>query len=394
MARSEPGAAGQPRLLRAINRRRVVEAVQEHGPLTRSQIAQVVGLSKPTVSEVFVDLEARGLVLEAGRTRGQKGPKAALYDVNHEAAWVVGVDVGHQWVRAALADLSGTVVARRDERARIRSHRTLVEQIGRLAHTVAEERNLRWEQVVQATVGSPGVVDPRGQRLLHAPNLPGWGRPGLVELIREQLGTDVVVENDVNLAALGEHWRGHGRDTATFVYLWIGTGVGMGLVLDGTLHRGAHGMAGEIGYLPLGDTEVELDRGPFEVSVSGDALVALAGASGVQDPVSAQRVFALAREGDPQARAVIEEEARRVARGIAAIVPVVDPELIVIGGGVGHNGDQLLVPLERELHRISPFRPRITTSVLGTDAVLHGAVGLAGSLAWERLLAGEEPSAG
>lgn len=382
--------AGHPSLLRTINRRRVVEAIREHGAMTRSQIAQAIGLSKPTVSEVFAGLEAQGLITEVGRTRGHKGPKASLYDVNNEAAWVVGVDVGHQWVRAALADLSGTIVARRDERARIRSHSTLVEQIGRLAHTVAEERNLEWHQVVQATVGSPGVVDPRGQTLLHAPNLPGWGRSGLVELIRKELGTDVIVENDVNLAALGELWRGHGREASTFAYVWIGTGVGMGLILGGELHRGAHGMAGEIGYLPIGDDEGDFDRGAFELAVSGDALVAMAEERGVAEPVSPQRVFALAREGDAHAREVLMEEARRVARGIAVIAPVIDPELIVLGGGIGHHADQLLMPLEQELHRISPFRPRISTSFLGSDAVLHGAVGLAASLAWERLLSPDD----
>lgn len=382
-------------MVRAVNQRSVVEAVQHHGALSRSQVARVVGLSKPTVSEVFNELISGGLLREVGSTLGSQGPRAALYEVNNEAAWVVGIDVGRRWVRAALADLSGTIVARQDERVRLRSSQTLVHQIGGIARAVTKEHDLDWERVTQVTVGSPGVVDPARGHLVLAANLPGWERQGIVEAIRTEFATAVHIENDVNLAALGELWRGHGRTCQNFAYLWIGTGVGLGLVIDGRLHRGAHGLAGEIGHLPIGIDEPPepppagsspAGAGWFASSAVADAIVRLASSRGVDGPLTLRSVFSLARKGDPLAREVVDAEARLLARAVSTIAAVVDPELVILGGGVGHNGDLLLEPIERELLALTPLSVRVVTSALGTDAVLHGAIGVAVSAAWDQLL--------
>lgn len=382
-------------MVRAINSRSVIEAIQHHGVLSRSQTARVVGLSKPTVSEVFNELLDAGLLLEAGSTRGNQGPRASLYEVNNEAAWVVGIDVGRRWVRAALADLSGTIVARHDERARLRSDRTLLNQIGSIARVVTKERQIDWSQVAQVTVGSPGVVDPARGLLMLAANLPGWERQGMVESIRAAFDSEVNIENDVNLAALGELWKGHGRNIDNFAYLWIGTGVGLGLVIDGRLHRGAHGLAGEIGHLPIGIDEAVLEeavatgqpgRGWFASSAVADAIVQLASARGIEGPLTLRSVFSLARKGDPLAREVVDVEARLLARAVSVIAAVVDPEIVVLGGGVGHNADLLLQPIEREIRSLTPLSVQVINSALGTDAVLHGAVGTAVSAVWDRLL--------
>lgn len=387
-------------MVRAINQRSVVEAIQHHGALSRSQVARVVGLSKPTVSEVFNELLAAGLLRGVGSTLGNQGPRASLYEVNNQAAWVVGIDVGRRWVRAALADLSGEIVARRDERVRLRSSQSLLHQIGGIARAVTKERELDWEQVTQVTVGSPGVVDPARGRLVLAANLPGWERQGIVEAIRTEFATSVHIENDVNLAALGELWKGHGRTRDNFAYLWIGTGVGLGLIIDGRLHRGAHGLAGEIGHLPIGvgeepvataDEAGPAGRGWFASSAVADALVQLASTRGMPGPLTLRSVFSLARKGDPLAREVVEVEARLLARAVSTIAAVVDPELVILGGGVGHNGDLLVEPIERELRSITPLSMPVVTSALGTDAVLHGAVGTAISAAWDALLGPANP---
>ena len=179
--------------------------------MSRAQIARETALSKPTVSQALSALFAAGLVREAGRTSGGKGPTALLYELNPRAGWVVGIDVGRDWVRAAIADVTGAFVARRDERAQVKSAKTLITQIGAVAHGLAADAGIEWRQVTSATVGSPGVFEPeRGQvALAHA--LPGWGRQGLVELVQRELGTKIAFENDVNLAALGEQWQGLGK---------------------------------------------------------------------------------------------------------------------------------------------------------------------------------------
>ncbi|MFL5796871.1 MAG: ROK family protein [Actinomycetota bacterium] len=373
--------AGTPGLLRSINERTVLEVIRTRGPLSRAQVARDSGLSKPTVSLALASLLAAGLTREVGRTSGGKGPGAVLYEINPRAGWVVGIDVGRRWVRAALADITGNIVARRAERARVRGASSLIGQIGAIAHELPAETGLRWDQVTHATIGSPGVFDPLRGLVEMAPNLPGWGRQGIVEAVRDHLGTNVTFENDVNLAALGERAHGHGRTFSDFVYLWIGTGIGIGIVLDGHLYRGSRGAAGEIGYLPIGTADPHdrstRRRGAFEEAAAAGGIVRIAEDLGMRSADSAELVFAAARRGEGVAVRAVEEEARRLALGIASIAPVLDPEAVILGGGVGRSGDLLLDPIERELHELSPFRPRLLVSALGQDAVLHGAVATA-----------------
>jgi predicted NBD/HSP70 family sugar kinase len=210
-----------------------------------------------------------------------------------------------------------------------------------------------------------------------------------VGAVREVLGTNIAFENDVNLAAVGEQWRGLGKEVANFVFLHVGTGVGMGLVLGGELYRGTTGMAGEIGYLPLATADphdpANRRRGALEGAAAATGVVTAAKRLGMRPPLTAKKIFAAARRGDRTAMEVVRLEAERIALAIAAIVPVVDPELVILGGGIGGNGDLLLDPVERELAVLSPFRPRIEISGLGEAATLQGAVAMALQAAQDRL---------
>src|SRR5512133_3189473 len=242
---------GQPRLLRAINERALLEALRRAGPSTRPELARIAGLSKPTVSQALANLEGAGLVRPVGPATPSPGRTAMLYEVDPTAGYVVGIDIGRSWIRVAAADLSGEIVARRDERNRERSATALVRLVSAVAHGVVDAAGLTWDQVAHTVVGGPGVFDPDSDRLLLAPNLPGWSRPGLMSSLREALPPSVALDNDANLAAVGERSYGSGRDADPFVYVSIGTGIGMGIIIDGELYRGAHGAAGEVAYLPL-----------------------------------------------------------------------------------------------------------------------------------------------
>jgi len=386
---TQPIAAATPSLLRAINERSILELIRKMGPVSRAQLARDTGLSKPTVSLALTGLLGAGLVREVGRSIGGVGRGAILYELHPRSGWVVGIDVGRARVRAAIADITGSFVARRDEKARVRSARTLISQIGAIAHDLAGQAGVSWNQITQAVVGSPGVFEPSRGQVALAHNLPGWGRQGLVEAVRAELGTSVVFENDVNLAALGERWNGLGKDVENFVFLSIGTGVGMGLVLRGELYRGANGRAGEVGYLPIGMTDphgrAERRHGAFEAAAAAGGVVRTARDLGMAPPLTAKKVFAAARKGDAIAAEVVRLEARRLGLAIAAVVPVLDPELVILGGGVGQNGDLLIEPIERELDALSPFRPRLEVSALGEEAVLHGAVATALADAQDRV---------
>jgi predicted NBD/HSP70 family sugar kinase len=381
--------AGTPSLLRAINERSVLDLIHVRGPLSRAQVARVSGLSKPTVSLALTGLLDAQLVREVGRSRGERGPSALLYEVNPTAGYVVGIDVGRRWARAELADIAGTVLARVDERAKVGSARTLVAQIGGLARRLASAARVDWGEVTQTVLGSPGVFDPTRDYVAMAPNLPGWSRHGLVDSVRSQLGTNVTFENDVNLAALAEREHGHGRNADSFVFLSVGTGVGMAMVIDGRLYRGAHGAAGEIAYLPIGVGDPRdpsnRRRGAFEEAASAAGVVRLAREMGMPASVTPERIFAAARRGEAAARQAVDVEARRLAMAIATVTPMLDPELVILGGGIGRNGDLLLDPIEQELRRLVPFRPRVVVSALGQDAVLQGAVATALEVAREKI---------
>src|SRR3954452_13259736 len=279
MASQASPQPGTPRLMRAINERTLLDHLRHAGATSRAQLARDTGLSKPTVSQALANLERAGLVRAIGRVSPARGRSAVLYAPDPTAAYVLGVDIGRSWVRVAAADLAGTIVARRDVRNRARSATGLVQTVSEVAHEVVAAGGLTWAQVARTVLGGPGVYDPDSGRLRHAPNLPGWSRPGLMSALREALPPSVELDNDANLAALGERAFGSGRDADNFVYLWVGTGIGLGIVLDGALYRGAFGAGGEGAYLPLPAPESSQAaarararrRGMLEEAASADA---------------------------------------------------------------------------------------------------------------------------
>jgi DNA-binding Lrp family transcriptional regulator len=185
---------GTPSLLRAMNARTLLDRLRRDGPTTRAQLARETGLSKPTVSMALANLERAGLVREVGRESPPRGRAGLLYELDASAAFVMGIDIGRAFIRVAVADLSGDIVARRDERNRARSAQAVVRAVADLAHDVASTGELSWAQVVHTVVGSPGIFDPASGRLRLAPNLPGWSRRGLVDALREALGSSLVIE--------------------------------------------------------------------------------------------------------------------------------------------------------------------------------------------------------
>ena len=371
---------GTPRLLRAHNERAVLQHLRAAGPTSRPGLARIAGLSKPTVSQALANLEAAGLVRPVGPASPSMGRTAMLYEADPTAGYVLGVDIGRAWIRVAAADLSGAIVARRDERNRARGAAALVKAVGEVAHDVVAAAGITWRKVAHTVVGGPGVFDPDSDRLRHAPNLPGWSRPGVMSSLREALPPTVTLDNDANLAAVGERTYGSGRDARTFVYVSVGTGIGMGVVIDGELYRGAHGAAGEVGYLPLGAEDEPARgrdakrRGILEEAASADAVVRTAKRLGMKGATSAKRVFSAARAGDELALAAVDAEANRLALVVGTVAAIVDPEFVLLGGGIGSNIDLLRPPLERRLAELTPLAPPIAEGELGQDAIVLGAV--------------------
>lgn len=374
---------GTPASMRELNQRAVLERLRGGGPATRPRIAADTGLSKPTVGQALLDLEQHGLVRTAGRTISGPGRSAVVYEVDPAAGHVLGIDIGRGLIRVAVADLSGEVVARLDAPNKARSARAVLQAVRSSAEDAVARAGLALGDVVSTVVGTPGVPDHRSATLRQAPNLPGWERNGLLDELSSVLGsTEVVVENDANLTAVGEHQAGAARGVDVFVCATVGTGIGMGIVVDGKLFRGAHGAAGEVGYLPYGWPPASSPprEGMLESAAGAQSVVELAASHGLAVR-TAKDVFRLAREGDPRAEAAVEQEATRLAFLVASVAAVIDPALVVLGGGIGKNLDLLAEPLARTLSHATPLRPKIVPGELGEEAALTGAIATALSTA-------------
>jgi predicted NBD/HSP70 family sugar kinase len=381
--------AARPNLIRRLNEQLLLEQLRERGAVSRSELATSSGLSKPTVGLALASLERAELVRHAGRTTGGRGRTALLYEIRSDAGFVLGLDVGREFVRGAVADLAGSVRARRKTSARSSSGTGRVREVASLAEELLRDSGVERDGVLlQTVVGSPGVVKPDGHALRMAANLPGWERPAVLRDLRRLLGDGTTIENDVDAATVAERDHGHGRDVSTFAFVSVGTGIGMGLVVDGKLHRGAHGAAGEIAFLPLADEPDDSRdvrrRGALESAASSAAVVRAARRAGIRVR-SARTVFSAAAAGDGVAREVVAGEAAIVARALAAIVAVVDPELIVLGGGIG-RAPGFAEEVSTELAQLSPVAPEVRPSALGENVVVDGCLAVGGERLWERVL--------
>jgi predicted NBD/HSP70 family sugar kinase len=380
MATATPPPRATAPLLKDLNERAVLEAIRAGAPISRAEISRRARISKPTVSLALQSLLEAGLVREAAHDPAGPSYGALFFEPVAEAALVLGFDVGARFLRGALCDLDGDVRARHDVESPGADAAEVLAAIVGLRDALLGAAGLDGAAVDGAVVGVPGVIEAQSGCVRLAANVPGLeGMPFGAELERA-LGLPVRVENDINLAALGEQWRGVARGVDDFAFLSIGTGVGAGLVLHGELHQGRHGAAGEVDYVSAGR---EGDVDPCAAALSGVAAGLAKGAETVlAPPYDVREVFAAARAGDAVARAVVQEEARRIALHIVPLAAVADVGLVVLGGGLGANSDLLLEPVRQRLGEWVPYPPRVEVSSLGEAAVLTGAlsVGVRGAL--------------
>lgn len=381
------GRPAGPQLIRALNEQLLLRLIRDGGKVSRADLARLSRLSKPTVSLALANLERAGLARTSGVRTGAPGPAAVLYEVRPEAGFVLALDIGNHFLRGAICDIAGTVRARSVLPVKATTGHGLVAELGELAGKLYAEAGLRAGDITQTVLGSPGVYDPRRDALALAGALPGWDQPTVLAELRRIFSESLMIENDADAAALAERVHGHGRDVDSFAFVSVGTGVGMGLVLGGKLHRGAHGAAGEIGFLPLGtgargDASDARKRGALEAAASAAGIVRAARRAGIRRPVSARSVFAAAADGDERASRVVADEARLVAQAICAVVAVADPELIVLGGGIGQAAG-FCDAVRRELHGLAPVQPELRVSALGDDAVVDGCLAAGSERAWE-----------
>jgi len=395
-----PGrGAGDSRLslLRELGEQAVLETIFRKGPITRPEIAAATSLSKPTVSAAVSRLEHGGLVRAAGRRGGQRGRKPVAYVVSSRAGFVVGGDIGGSNLRVAAADLFGEPICDLRQPTAKDGSRAVGVQVLEMVSEVIDRAGADNGPPLALGISAPGIVDQASGRVTSlAYNVAPEGGFDPLEVLRDRFDLPVLVDNNVNLAAVGERWFGLARGVSTMVFIAIGAGIGMGIIIDDELVRGAHGAAGEIGYLPLvGDPFDPRHRlhGGLEDEIGAAGIVAAFNeARGAGDPeiASVEDLFERAAGGNAAARSVVDHVAARLGTAIATVCAILDPELVVLGGGIGAN-PILLRPARGSAAALVPITARIETSLLGERAALQGAIAVALHAARTMLLSGRNP---
>jgi glucokinase len=293
------------------------------------------------------------------------------------AAYVVGIDLGGTKVSAVLEDAGATCLARHVWPTRT-SRAELEDDLALAVRRLAADAGVAAADIAAIGLGVPGAVDDGVIALV--PNVLGLADPAIVGALAERLGAPLVIDNDVNLATLAEGRKGAAAGVRDFVFIAVGTGLGMGLMLGGAIYRGSRGAAGEIAYMPLGAdpfSTANQRRGALEEVAGGLALGRrYTERTGAAEPVSARQVFARLGGGDAVAAAVVDEAARAVALAVQGIRSVLDPELVVFGGGIGVRGP-FLARVRAHARSLSALELPIHASALGPGAGVLGAALLA-----------------
>jgi predicted NBD/HSP70 family sugar kinase len=379
-------------MLRELGEQAVLETIFREGPITRPEISAAISLSKPTVSAAVSRLEHAGLVRAAGTRPGQRGRKPVAYVVSKRAGFVLGADIGGTNVRVAAADLFGEPICDLKRPTTKDGSRAVGVQILEMISEVIDHAGASHGRALALGISTPGVIDQSSGRVTSlAYNVTPEGGFDPLAVLRGRFDLPVLVDNNVNLAAVGEKWFGLARGISTLVYIGIGAGIGMGVIIDDELVRGAHGAAGEIGYLPLvGDPFDPRHRlhGGLEDEVAASGILAAFKArrdDGDGDASSAHEVFELAASGDAVARSVVDHVASLLGAAIATVCAILDPGLVVLGGGIGAS-PLLLRPVRGAAAALVPITARIETSLLGDRAALQGAIAVALQAARAQLL--------
>lgn len=384
------GHTGDATLLRRVNQSAVLEILREEGPLARSVIARRLQLSPPTITRIVAALLESGLVFERDDGASTGGRPPTLLEFNARASSIIGVYIG-QHMFGALADLNGQILTRRSVVAAPGDEG--VQRLIGLIEDLRCEATMLGLPLRGACIGAPSIVIFPAGVVAWSPSL-GWRNLPLRQILEDNLKLPVFVENEVNLIALGESWRGAGRGISSLVCISLGDGIGAGVVLEGNLYRGAQHAAGEIGYIIPGERFLGQSYDSY------GCLEGLAGSTGIVQRTQARlaagasselsaefgpnatrltapAVLTAARNGDATACAVVAETIDYLSIAVANLACILNPERIIVSGEMAEFGDLFIEPIRTRLDGLLPALPDIVLSELKTDAAILGAVATA-----------------
>ncbi|MHB8086861.1 MAG: ROK family transcriptional regulator [Anaerolineaceae bacterium] len=369
--------------MRAINRSAVLEYLRLAKTASRTELSTELVISKPTVMRIVDDLIVDGLIISLDEREKGARRSRELLALNTANNLVFGVDIGGSHLSGIIATIGGEILYQNRIAVSWTDTESNFQTLLRYIKDLQKEAVIFSAKILGIAVGVPGIIDSSNGAVKIAPSL-NWHDFPLLKRLESVLDIPVIVENDVNLAVLGENWFGIGEGVDNLVMISVGTGIGSGIILDGKLHRGYRDSSGEIGYLLPGVEYLNNEYPGF------GALEGLASCTGITEralnhlksttsdivlsKVNAAFVFDQAREGQPWANKIVNETIDFLCLAIANVSVCFDPELIIIGGGIAGSIDMLIEPIQKRLKNVIPFVPKIEGSRLLNDAPLLGAV--------------------
>jgi glucokinase-like ROK family protein len=369
--------------MREINRSAILEIIRRDSPIARSTIAQRLDVSLPTVMRIVDGLIEEGFVRLHGGTEWSGGRRRPLLEFNAEGHLILGVDMGGTKIYGALSDIGGNIL----DEVNIAQHGTSGEdsfnRLTTLIDSLLTSPKLAGRQVHGIGVGAPGITMHK-EGIVTWANTLHWKDFPLKQRLSALYPLPITVDNDVNLAAMGELWFGAGQNTQNMVMVAIGTGIGAGIIIDGALYRGASEASGEIGNMLTGHEFLGKnyqDFGALESVASGTGIaerarIALKSERTTEEleNLTAEDVFEAAKQRQKWARTIIAETVDYLAIAIANLAVAFDPELIILGGGVSKSADMLVEPILQRINGTIPTLPRLVVSSLGLRAGVMGAI--------------------
>ncbi len=369
--------------MREINRSAILEIIRRESPIARSTIAERLEVSLPTVMRIVDDLMHEGFIRPHGGKEWSGGRRRPLLEFNPQGRLILGVDMGGTKMYGALSDLGGNVLDEMNVASYSPDGESTYNRLTTLIDTLLSSSKLNGRKVDGIGVGAPGIT-------LHEEGIVTWANTlhwkdfPLKQRLSERYSLPITVDNDVNLAAMGELWFGAGQDYQNIVMVAIGTGIGAGIIIDGALYRGASEASGEIGNMLPGCEFLGKNYQAF------GALESVASGTGIAERarialrhkrtpeelenLTAEDVFEAAKQRQQWAWRIIDETVDYLAIAIANLMAAFDPEVIILGGGVSRSAEMLVQPILYRMEGALPTLPRLVISTLGLKAGVMGAI--------------------
>lgn len=369
--------------MRNINRSAILDYLRLVGTASRTELAHELNISLPSIARIVEQLIGTGLVRSTGQKVSGRGRSRDLLELNVDENLVIGIDLGGSHVSGALVNLGGHILHEYRDSIIGGNGEENYQKLAAFLQRILAEAQTQSARILGIAIGVPGILDSQTGIVRLAPGL-GWKDFPLLQRLEQTTALQITLENDVNLAALGEQWFGAGRGVRDLVMVAIGTGIGAGIILDGKLHRGSSEASGEVGYILPGVQFLDKKYpgfGALESVASGKGIAEQAALrwsgfhQGQEAPsMDAEDVFQAAQEGQAWALQVVAETVDYLSLALANVIVCLDPELVILGGGIAGSAHMLIEPIKNRLTGVIPRVPRIEESLLNDQAPLLGAV--------------------